>query len=512
MSRFPFEAVLFDLDGTLVATERFWPDAARAATLRFFTERGIERPVPTTAEWMSMVGLPLHEGFDRTLGDLAPDVRAALMDACVEEEHAMLARGRAALLGGVREALTELASHGVRLGIASNCGPDYLELMMRGLGLGTWIEEGRCLASPGVSDKADMIEDLLHTFGTRSAVMVGDRRGDRDAAWANGVPHVHIPRGYGGGVDDVVAEAVLDGMDQLLPTLRTRDEVLGEALAPLAGARVVAVTGLPLAGKTLAARDLARLAERAGVRAEVIPAGTREDERDPEAIEARVAAALAGAPDDAELVLLDGPSLLHERVAPRFDASLRVTADEAALVRLAQDWVMRAPLVRGQGNFGSQDGDAPAAYRYTEARLEAISLELLTELKQKTVPYRPTFDATRSEPAVLPARFPNLLVNGAQGIAVGMATSIPPHNLGEVVDACVALIDDPKLSVARLLGKVKGPDFPTGGELVTSRADLRSIYESGQGSVKLRGQWKVEKANHIILTSLPYALEKRALV
>ncbi|MEM6569549.1 MAG: HAD family hydrolase [Planctomycetota bacterium] len=336
MSRFPFEAVLFDLDGTLVATERFWPDAARAATLQFFAERGIDRAVPTTAEWMSMVGLPLHDAFDQTLSDLAPDVRRALMDACVEEEHAMLARGHAALLGGVRETLTELRSLGVRLGIASNCGPDYLDLMMQGLGLGAWIEEGRCLASPGVRNKADMVEELLHTFGTRSAVMVGDRRGDRDAAWLNAVPHVHIPRGYGGAVEDVAAEAVLDGMDQLLPALRVRDEVLGEALARLTGASVVAVSGPPLAGKTSVARDLARLAGNAGVRADVVDAGTREDEREPDAIAARVETALAGAAGDAEVVLLDGPLLLHERIAPRFDASVRVEATEDALVLRAQ--------------------------------------------------------------------------------------------------------------------------------------------------------------------------------
>jgi DNA gyrase subunit A len=187
-----------------------------------------------------------------------------------------------------------------------------------------------------------------------------------------------------------------------------------------------------------------------------------------------------------------------------------------ALVRMAQDWVMRAPLIQGQGNFGSLDGDAPAAYRYTEARLEPIALELLQELGQGTTDFRPTYDAVRSEPIVLPARFPNLLVNGAQGIAVGMATSIPPHNLGEVVDALVALIEDPTLTVAKLMGKVKGPDFPTGGEITSTKAELRAIYETGQGSVRVRGEWKVEEVKgggeQVIVTSIPYALEKRALV
>ncbi len=186
-----------------------------------------------------------------------------------------------------------------------------------------------------------------------------------------------------------------------------------------------------------------------------------------------------------------------------------------ALVRMAQDWVMRAPLVEGQGNFGSQDGDPPAAYRYTEARLHRIAPELLTELASETVAYRPTFDGQTFEPVVLPARFPNLLVNGAQGIAVGMATSIPPHNLGEVCDALVAMIDDPDISLARVLQKIKGPDFPTGGEVICTRAELKSTYDSGHGSVKLRGQWALEKGPKgqplIILTSIPYALERKDL-
>jgi DNA gyrase subunit A len=190
------------------------------------------------------------------------------------------------------------------------------------------------------------------------------------------------------------------------------------------------------------------------------------------------------------------------------------TAVYDALVRLAQDWVMRAPLVHGQGNFGSQDGDAAAAYRYTEAKLQKIAMELLSELSQQTVLYRPTFDNERNEPIVLPARFPNLLVNGAQGIAVGMATSIPPHNLGEVIDACEMLIDNRKTTVAKLLAKVKGPDFPTGGEIITPKSELKKIYETGQGTVKVRGQWTVDakKPEQIVITSIPYGLEKHTLV
>jgi DNA gyrase subunit A len=189
-----------------------------------------------------------------------------------------------------------------------------------------------------------------------------------------------------------------------------------------------------------------------------------------------------------------------------------------AMVRLAQDFVMRAPLVAGHGNFGSVDGDAPAAMRYTEAKLRPLAMELLSELGQRTVDWRPNYDGTRSEPIVLPARFPNLLVNGAQGIAVGMATSIPPHNLGEVIDACVALIDAPELTTLRLLSHVKGPDFPTGGQLHATKKELEAVYTSGQGSLKLRGEWRLEEpedrrgAPQIIVTSIPYGVERKTIV
>jgi DNA gyrase subunit A len=187
-----------------------------------------------------------------------------------------------------------------------------------------------------------------------------------------------------------------------------------------------------------------------------------------------------------------------------------------AMVRLAQDFVMRAPLVDGQGNFGSVDGDAPAAYRYTEARLSAVASELLAELRKDTVGFRDNYDGTGQEPIVLPARFPHLLVNGGTGIAVGMATSIPPHNLGEVVRAAIALIDDPDASVRKLLQKVKGPDFPTGGQLLATRDELVQVYEEGRGSLKLRGAWHLEPGERgeqkIVLDAIPYGVEKSALV
>jgi DNA gyrase subunit A len=187
-----------------------------------------------------------------------------------------------------------------------------------------------------------------------------------------------------------------------------------------------------------------------------------------------------------------------------------------ALARMAQSFTLRAPLVDGRGNFGSADGDAPAAMRYTEAKLQKLASELLAELGRSTVAWRQSYDGTRSEPIVLPARFPNLLVNGVQGIAVGMATSIPPHNLGEVVDAAVAMIDEPDIPVRGLLKHIKGPDFPTGGQLLSSKKELLEIYEQGQGSLKLRGEWKSETlkrgGTQVVITSIPYVIKRGTLV
>ena len=187
-----------------------------------------------------------------------------------------------------------------------------------------------------------------------------------------------------------------------------------------------------------------------------------------------------------------------------------------ALVRMAQDFSLRYPLVDGHGNFGSLDGDSPAAMRYTECRLQKLASEMLGEIGRKTVAFRPTYDGTLSEPIVVPARLPQLLMNGTTGIAVGMATNIPPHNIGELVDACVDLIAHPKLETKDLLKHIKGPDFPTGGQVLNSKAELKEIYTSGQGSVRLRGEWKLEEkgrgVQHIIVTSIPYTVNKSTLV
>jgi DNA gyrase subunit A len=198
------------------------------------------------------------------------------------------------------------------------------------------------------------------------------------------------------------------------------------------------------------------------------------------------------------------------------------TAIYDALVRMAQDFSLRYPLVDGQGNFGSLDGDSAASMRYTEAKLQKIAVELIAEIRSKTVEWRPNYDGTRSEPVVLPSRLPNLLINGTQGIAVGMATSIPPHNLTEVIEACIALVDDPQLESKDLLKYIKGPDFPTGGQVLASKRDLKEIYESGSGSLKLRGEWELEEpplsgktrkqTPQLVITSIPYGPTKQSIV
>ena len=186
-----------------------------------------------------------------------------------------------------------------------------------------------------------------------------------------------------------------------------------------------------------------------------------------------------------------------------------------ALVRLAQDFSMRYPLIEGHGNFGSVDGDPPAAYRYTEARMSKISDEMLRDIEKDTVDWDPNFDESRKEPKVLPARFPNLLVNGSSGIAVGMATNIPPHNLTEVINACICVLDDPEAGLSDLMEHIKGPDFPTKG-IIMGRSGIRAAYATGRGKVIVRARTEIEEYGHeryrIIVTELPYQVNKRQLI
>ena len=186
-----------------------------------------------------------------------------------------------------------------------------------------------------------------------------------------------------------------------------------------------------------------------------------------------------------------------------------------AMVRLAQDFSLRYPLVDGQGNFGSVDGDPPAAYRYTEARLSKIANEMLRDIDKDTVDWDPNFDETRREPRVLPCRFPNLLVNGSSGIAVGMATNIPPHNLTEVINACVCVLENPDATLSDLMQHVTGPDFPTKG-IIVGRSGIRAAYATGRGRVVVRARTETETWGHdrvrIIVTELPYQVNKRQLI
>ena len=186
-----------------------------------------------------------------------------------------------------------------------------------------------------------------------------------------------------------------------------------------------------------------------------------------------------------------------------------------AMVRMAQDWSMRLPLIDGQGNFGSIDGDPPAAMRYTESRLEKVAHDLLEDIDKETVDFQENYDSSSSEPKVLPARFPNLLANGSGGIAVGMATNIPPHNLGELIDGCIALMDNPAITLPELMQHIPGPDFPTGA-IVLGRSGIRSAYETGRGSIIMRGRAHVEPMRGdremIVVTEIPYQVNKASMI
>ena len=371
---FPFDLVIFDLDGTLVATERFWVAAADAGARRAFRELGIERELPTPAQWMGMVGLSLERAFEQVFPDLAPAPRAHVMERCVEAEHAALAAGGAALLPGALECLRELKARGVKQAIASNCGTRYLEHMLGALSLGDWIDAPRCLGSAGVHCKADMVGDLLATFGTRSAVMVGDRATDAEAARAHGVPHVHLTQGFAPPGEPIEADAELSGLAQLLPRLEgrtrwieaalTRLSLLRAGLATRGGATSLGVTGGVACGKSLFARDLARLLTARGRPAAVValeeyargePAAESVGEDllshvarrydferlIEELLEPHRAGAPARTPGGepippGALLVVEGPFLLHPRLRLALDRVLHLDVDESrALARVA---------------------------------------------------------------------------------------------------------------------------------------------------------------------------------
>ncbi len=354
---FLFDAVVFDLDGTLVATDRFWVDAARVGARRAFAELGLDRPLPTAAEWMSLVGLPLAQGFARIFPDLDAASRARVMAACEEEEHRVLRAGGAALLPGVAETLDELRSRGVRIGVASNCGSDYLASMMDDLGLSRWVEVPRCLDSQGVRTKSDMVADILARLDTRAAVMVGDRLGDRNAAWENGLPHVHLARGFAPEGEEVEAEAVIESMVELVPRLERRGTWIEGALEwldvdLLDPPRTIGITGPPGAGKSLFARDVGRILESRGRPAVVVAledhlrAGLEQDLGSTAFVAAArpldlltqgydldaLAARLAAVPEGTTAIV-HGPFLAHPALRPKLARLLHLEVDEKVCLR-----------------------------------------------------------------------------------------------------------------------------------------------------------------------------------
>ena len=357
---FPFDAVLFDLDGTLLATDRFWIPAARVGARRAFAELGLTREIPSAEEWMSMVGLPLSEGFDAVFPDLTQEQRTLVQDRCVEEEHFALESGAAALLPGVAEVLEELQRRGVPMGIASNCSQRYLDSAMAKPDIGQFINEGRCLDSSGIHNKAEMIEDLLLTFGTRSAVMVGDRQGDRNAAHANGLPHVHLENGFAPAGERVECEARIVDFMELIPRLEGREHWIDGVLHELGvgggsgGPACIGVTGRTCSGTTYFARDAARvlrargravrvvsmsefaLASDASISAATIseqaaltiPASFYDLER-----VVRDVLELGREPE--EFLILEGPFLLHPRLRTLLDRVLYLDVPEDLLLRRA---------------------------------------------------------------------------------------------------------------------------------------------------------------------------------
>ncbi len=258
-----FDAVLFDLDGTLVATDRFWIESAERGARRAFAALGMKRALPSPQQWLSLVGLPLDVGFRALFPELSEQHRRAVLTACVEEEEAMLRQGGAPAMPDAREVVGRLHGLGLALGIASNCQQSYLEHMLDALELRPFVRGAWCRESPGITSKGDMVARLLADFGTRSAVMVGDRSSDRDAAWENGIPHVHCAFGFAQGDEAVEAEGRIESLAELVPLLERRGHWIEHALERVgaferAGLRL-GITGGPAAGKTLFARDAARL-------------------------------------------------------------------------------------------------------------------------------------------------------------------------------------------------------------------------------------------------------------
>jgi phosphoglycolate phosphatase len=403
-----FDGVVFDLDGTLVATDRFWVEAARAGARRAFAELGLERELPTGAEWMNLVGLPLAEGFDALFSDLPPEARALLLQRCVEEEELALRAGQAALLPGVEETLAELAGRGLKLGIASNCGRDYLRTMLVELGLERWVGEARCLDTPGMRSKTAMVGDLLASFGTRAVVMVGDRQGDRDAAWSNGLPHVHSARGFAQAGEDLACEAVIEDMGELSGLLGRRTRWIEGALGTLGllepgGARSLGITGHSGSGKTLFARDAARLLRAHGRGAVVV---ALEQFLKPEADLAATSFWPLDRPLDHLQQGFDAHELLEAVVAPHAAGQPVEHSRGGRLIAVAPDEVLVLeglfllhPLLRARLDRVLQlDAPDNVCLRRVAGRDASSGAEALMRVRRHFLPVQRAFDE-RVEPA-----------------------------------------------------------------------------------------------------------------
>lgn len=323
-----FDAVVFDLDGTLVATDRFWIESAERGAGRAFRALGLRRVMPTPQQWLSLVGLPLEVGFRSLFPDLADAERRAILVACVEEEEALLRSGGTPAMPGAREVVGELARRGLALGIASNCQQSYLEHMLDGLALRPLVRGAYCRESPGIDSKADMLARLLTEFGTRSAVMVGDRSSDRDAAWENGIPHVHCAFGFAQGDEAVEAEGRIGAMGELVSLLERRGRWLEHALERVGalqrpGLRL-GITGGPCAGKTLFARDAARRIAELGLAVSAIsltefaPAAGAPTKDPLEGVLdlVRLERELLRPHEAGQAVTLEAPDLLGQRTVP----------------------------------------------------------------------------------------------------------------------------------------------------------------------------------------------------
>jgi len=342
-----FDAVLFDLDGTLVATHRFWLQAARTGVRQGLECLGLERAVPTPAEWMSIVGLTSEEGFAKLFPELASEQRQVLQEACEVEQERLLKGGMGALMPGAEALLKRLGSAGLKLGIASNCGNYYLEQMQQTLGLGNYFDEAYCIDSPAIYNKGDMLERLLLDFGTRSAVMVGDRAGDRAAAWENGLPAVHCAFGFSGEGEGQGAEACIEDLGELWELLERRGRWItaileqAGALGPAAKrpSLVLGITGDVASGKTLFARDVVRLLTHLGHSARCVSLDDFKSSRGPalgpgdfdlERLEQEV---LGPHGESGGYLVLEGPYLLDPRLQSRLDRSIYLEVTEEVMWR-----------------------------------------------------------------------------------------------------------------------------------------------------------------------------------